>query len=590
MKHRLRQIGHLSLLALSVGAAAERILHLRRTAGAHQEIWGVHELATMGAETAPAGTSVAAPPRRRIPRSRPCLHGLDTLPRPGGHAMAALPKCPCSPLALGEVAPCGRNRSRVRNMMARSGAVHRPPDLNLDLDEDQQRTGSSGSGQLCSVRTASSSSPTHAAAADSPPSPRFPQTPQPAASTAVRRSVVDVLRERGLVEATTSEALGSSPSAGGQQQQLKAYCGFDPTAESLHLGNLLGLVALSWFRRCGHTAVALVGGATGRVGDPSGKSAERPELDLAAVAANSDAIKSLIAQILGRAPEPSHYSKSGKNAILDENEHALANSCQGLSENVGGKMGSFVILDNYDWWKDITLLDFLKEMGKFARVGTMIAKESVKKRLNSEDGMSYTEFTYQLLQGYDFLYMFKNMGVNVQIGGSDQWGNITAGTDSIRKILQVEGAHGLTFPLLLKSDGTKFGKTEDGAIWLSSKMLSPYKFYQYFFSVPDVDVIRFMKILTFLSLDEILELEKSMKRPGYVPNTVQRILAEEITRFVHGQEGLEEALKATQALRPGAQTQLDSQTIEGIADDVPSCSLPYDQVLKSLLVDLAAST
>ncbi|KQJ97056.1 tyrosine--tRNA ligase, chloroplastic/mitochondrial [Brachypodium distachyon] len=411
-----------------------------------------------------------------------------------------------------------------------------------------------------------------------------------AASTAVRRSVVDVLRERGLVEATTSEALGSSPSAGGQQQQLKAYCGFDPTAESLHLGNLLGLVALSWFRRCGHTAVALVGGATGRVGDPSGKSAERPELDLAAVAANSDAIKSLIAQILGRAPEPSHYSKSGKNAILDENEHALANSCQGLSENVGGKMGSFVILDNYDWWKDITLLDFLKEVGKFARVGTMVAKESVKKRLNSEDGMSYTEFTYQLLQGYDFLYMFKNMGVNVQIGGSDQWGNITAGTDLIRKILQVEGAHGLTFPLLLKSDGTKFGKTEDGAIWLSSKMLSPYKFYQYFFSVPDVDVIRFMKILTFLSLDEILELEKSMKRPGYVPNTVQRILAEEVTRFVHGQEGLEEALKATQALRPGAQTQLDSQTIEGIADDVPSCSLPYDQVLKSPLVDLAAST
>ena len=253
-------------------------------------------------------------------------------------------------------------------------------------------------------------------------------------------------------------------------------------------------------------------------------------------------------------------------------------------------MGSFVILDNYDWWKDITLLDFLKEVGKFARVGTMMAKESVKKRLNSEEGMSYTEFTYQLLQGYDFLYMFKNMGVNVQIGGSDQWGNITAGTDLIRKILQVEGANGLTFPLLLKSDGTKFGKTEDGAIWLSSKMLSPYKFYQYFYSVPDVDVVRFMKILTFVSLDEIQELEESMKKPGYVPNTVQRRLAEEVTRFVHGEEGLGEALKATEALRPGAQTELDSQTIEGIADDVPSCSLPYDQVLKCPLVDLAAST
>ncbi|KAL5224890.1 hypothetical protein ABZP36_011529 [Zizania latifolia] len=404
-----------------------------------------------------------------------------------------------------------------------------------------------------------------------------------APSTAVRRSVVDVLRERGLVEATTSEALGlSSDSASASPGQLKAYCGFDPTAESLHLGNLLGLVALSWFRRCGHTAVALVGGATGRVGDPSGKSAERPELDLAAVEANSDAIKSLIAQILDRDPEPSYHSQSGKQLSLEQNEQPLANPEE--------KMGSFLILDNYVWWKDITLLDFLKEVGRFARVGTMIAKESVKKRLMSEDGMSYTEFTYQLLQGYDFLYMFKNMGVNVQIGGSDQWGNITAGTELIRKILQVEGAHGLMFPLLLKSDGTKFGKTEDGAIWLSSKMLSPYKFYQYFFSVPDVDVIRFMKILTFLSLDEIQELEESMKKPGYVPNTVQRRLAEEVTRFVHGEEGLEEALKATEALRPGAQTQLDAQTIEGIADDVPSCSLSYDQVFKSPLVDLAVST
>ncbi|KAL6883246.1 hypothetical protein ACP4OV_010660 [Aristida adscensionis] len=408
-----------------------------------------------------------------------------------------------------------------------------------------------------------------------------PTSVSAAAATGAPRGVVDVLRERGLVEATTSEALASA-----RPGELKLYCGFDPTAESLHLGNLLGLVALSWFRRCGHTAVALIGGATGRVGDPSGKSAERPELDVAAVAANSDAIKSLVAQILGRAPEPSRNTQSGKSAALEQNVQSVPNSAADSSE----KLGSFLILDNYDWWKDITLLDFLKEVGRFARVGTMTAKESVKKRLASEDGMSYTEFTYQLLQGYDFLYMFKNMGINVQIGGSDQWGNITAGTELIRKILQVEGAHGLTFPLLLKSDGTKFGKTEEGAIWLSSKMLSPYKFYQYFFAVPDVDVIRFMKILTFLSLDEIQELEESMQKPGYVPNTVQRRLAEEVTRFVHGDEGLVEALKATEALRPGAQTQLDSQTIEGIADDVPSCSLAYDQVLKSPLVDLAVST
>lgn len=224
-------------------------------------------------------------------------------------------------------------------------------------------------------------------------------------------------------------------------------------------------------------------------------------------------------------------------------------------------------------------------------MGTMMSKESVKKRLESEQGMSYTEFTYQLLQGYDFLHLYQNEGVNVQIGGSDQWGNITAGTELIRKILQPDGdvAYGLTFPLLLKSDGTKFGKSEDGAIWLSPFMLSPYRFFQYFFSVPDDDVIRFLKILTFLDMEEIDELEREMKRPGYVPNTAQRRLAEQVTLFVHGEDGLSEALKATEALRPGADTKLDWKTIEGIAGDVPSCSLPYDQVLNLSVLDLSVS-
>lgn len=308
-------------------------------------------------------------------------------------------------------------------------------------------------------------------------------------------------------------------------------------------------------------AVALVGGATGRVGDPSGKSAERPELEADTLETNIASIKTLIKGILGR------------------NEGQILES--GLIRD------SVLILDNYDWWKNVSLLDFLRDVGRFARVGTMMAKESVKKRLNSEDGMSYTEFTYQLLQGYDFLYLFQNMDVNVQIGGSDQWGNITAGTELIRKILQVEGAYGLTFPLLLKSDGTKFGKSEGGAIWLNPSMMSPYKFYQYFFSVPDADVIRFLKILTFLSIEEIDALEEGMKKPGYVPNTVQKRLAEEVTRFVHGEEGLKEALNATEALRPGAETQLDAKTIEGIAKDVPSCTLAYDEVLNSSLVDLA---
>lgn len=355
-----------------------------------------------------------------------------------------------------------------------------------------------------------------------------------------------------MLESITSDNLRSLASS--NEKTLKVYCGFDPTAESLHLGNLLGIIVLSWFLRCGHQAVALIGGATARVGDPSGKSIERPELDIDTLEKNILGISKTFSTIFG-------------------------------SSNV-------VILNNYDWWKDFSFLDFLKQVGRFARIGTMIAKESVKKRLESEQGLSFTEFSYQLLQGYDFLYLFQNKGVNVQIGGSDQWGNITAGTELIRKILQPDSdneAYGLTFPLLLKSDGSKFGKSEDGAIWLSPSMLSPYKFYQYFFSVPDADVIRFLRILTFLGLEEIDELEKDMKRPGYVPNTAQQRLAEEVTRFVHGEDGLNEAVKATEALRPGAETKLDWKTIEAIAEDVPSCSLAYDQVLNVSLVDLSVS-
>ncbi|CAL9133629.1 unnamed protein product [Musa textilis] len=430
----------------------------------------------------------------------------------------------------------------------------------------------------------------------SQPAPQTLEAPIQGLDSSTRApNVADILQERGLIESITSENLRSACSTP-TANPLKVYCGFDPTAESLHLGNLLGIIVLSWFQRCGHQAVALIGGATGRVGDPSGKSLERPELGVETLDKNSASIKDLISKILGRrggneiaiaASENETFLDIGgdKGGILQKD--AFIDS---ISEGNRSSDESFMILNNYDWWKDITLLEFLREVGRFARVGTMMAKESVKKRLVSEEGMSYTEFTYQLLQGYDFLYLFKNMGVNVQIGGSDQWGNITAGTELIRKILQVEGAYGLTFPLLLKSDGTKFGKSEGGAIWLSASMLSPYKFYQYFFAVPDVDVIRFLKILTFLSMEEIRELEEEMKKPGYVPNTVQRRLAEEVTRFVHGEDGLAEALKATEALRPGTETRLDAETIEGISEDVPSCSLAYDQVLNSSLIDLSVST
>ncbi|KEH32330.1 putative tyrosine--tRNA ligase [Medicago truncatula] len=376
-------------------------------------------------------------------------------------------------------------------------------------------------------------------------------------------NVIGILEQRGLLDSITNESLRTI-SSNTINAPLKVYCGFDPTAQSLHLGNLLALIVLSWFRRSGHNVVALIGGATARVGDPSGKSLERPQLDVQTLERNTAGIENTIRTILGRVQN---------------------------HPNSGNGNDSVVVLNNYDWWKEFSLLDFLKRVGKYARVGSMMAKESVRKRLESEHGMSYTEFTYQLLQGYDFLYLFQNEGVNVQIGGSDQWGNITAGTELIRKILQVEGGtYGLTFPLLLKSDGTKFGKSEDGAIWLAPSMLSPYKFYQYFFSVPDADVVRFLKILTFLDIYEIVKLEEEMKRPGYMPNTAQRRLAEEVTRFVHGEDGLSEALRATEALRPGSETKLDWKTIEGIAEDVPSCSLAYDEVLNQSLVDLSVSS
>ncbi|KAL6994549.1 tyrosine--tRNA ligase [Sarracenia purpurea var. burkii] len=374
---------------------------------------------------------------------------------------------------------------------------------------------------------------------------------EPDCSPSRRPNVVEILEQRGLLESLTSDSLRSACSDP-NLPPLRVYCGFDPTAESLHLGNLLGIIVLSWFLRCGHKAVTLVGGATGRVGELSGKSLERPELDPQTLERNTAAIAETISRILGQ-------NAINPSAVLD---------------------GSFVVLDNYDWWKDFKLLDFLKEVGRFARVGAMMSKESVKRRMESEQGMSYTEFSYQLLQGYDFLYLFKKEGVNVQIGGNDQ-------------ILQVDGAYGLTFPLLLKSDGTKFGKSEEGALWLSPSMLPPYKFYQHFFSVPDADVARILKKLTFLSMEEIGELERKMQRPAeYVPNTAQRRLAEEVTRFVHGEEGLEEAVKATEALRPGAETRLNRETIERIAagDDVPSCSLPYNQVLSLSIIDLSVST
>jgi tyrosyl-tRNA synthetase len=361
-------------------------------------------------------------------------------------------------------------------------------------------------------------------------------------------NVIDVLQERGFIDALSSEELRAAAN-----KPMKVYCGFDPTSDSLHLGSMVAMMGLAWFQRFGHTPVAIVGGATGMIGDPSGKSSERQLLDENTLQVNLLGIKKNLEAFLDFSDQPNKP----------------------------------VILNNYDWFKEFSFIDFLRDIGKFFRVGPMLAKDSVKARLNSEEGMSFTEFSYQLLQGYDFLYLFEQKGVSVQLGGSDQWGNITAGIDLIRKV-KGESAFGVTFPLLVRSDGQKFGKSEKGAIWLSPDKLSPYEFYQYLIRVSDADVINLMRLLTFMDMSEIRQYEKLMKSPEYIPNIAQKRLAEEVTRIVHGDEGVQTAIKVTNAAAPGAATKLDASTLESIAGDMPSHKLPLNEVVNMKLIDLMA--
>lgn len=359
-------------------------------------------------------------------------------------------------------------------------------------------------------------------------------------------NIIETLQERGFIEALTSEELKKLT-----QQPIRIYCGFDPTADSLHLGNLVAIMGLAWFQKFGHTPVAVMGGATGMIGDPSGKSAERQLLDEATIQTNLIGIKKNL------------------EAILDFN-HPTAKP---------------IILNNYDWFKNYSFIQFLRDVGKLFRVGPMLAKDSVKTRLNSEEGMSFTEFSYQLLQGYDFLYLHQKYQVVAQLGGSDQWGNITAGTDLIRK---VEGtpAYGITLPLLTRSDGQKFGKSEKGAIWLSPEKLSSYEFYQYLIRIADEDVIKLMRMLTFMDMKEIHYYEAIMKTDSYVPRTAQKRLAEEVTRLVHGESGLSTAIKVTEAAAPGAKTLLDATSLESIASDMPNSTLSIHKVVNHKIIDL----
>lgn len=360
------------------------------------------------------------------------------------------------------------------------------------------------------------------------------------------KNVIDILEERGLIEASTSNEMRSIT-----QKPLKVYCGFDPTADSLHLGNMVALMGLAWFQMAGHTPVAIVGGATGLVGDPSGKSVERPLLDQISLQKNLDGIRRNVESFL----------------------------------RFGSEANKPLILNNYDWFRQFDVIGFLRDVGRYFRLGPMLAKDSVKARLNSPEGMSFTEFSYQLLQGYDFLHLYREHGVTVQLGGSDQWGNIIAGTDLIRKATGA-AAHGVTFPLLTRSDGQKFGKSEQGAIWLSAEKLSPYEFYQYLVRVADADVIKLMRMLTFMDMAEIAAIEASMVQSNYAPNSAQKRLAAEVTRIVHGDEQLAVALKVTEAAAPGASTELNAETLEAIAADMPSKVLLKEQVVGVKLVDL----
>ena len=294
-----------------------------------------------------------------------------------------------------------------------------------------------------------------------------------------------------------------------------AYVGIDPTADSLHIGHLVGVMMLRHLQLAGHRPIALIGGATGMIGDPSGKSAERNLLDETTLRFNQEAIKEQLSRFLD-------FDREGDNAAL--------------------------LVNNYDWMKDITFLEFIRDVGKHITVNYMMAKDSVRKRLSEEskEGMSFTEFTYQLVQGYDFLHLYRKYGCTLQMGGSDQWGNITTGTELIRRIDGGKG-YALTCPLITKADGTKFGKTESGNVWLDAHKTSPYKFYQYWLNTSDTDAEKYIKIFTFLSREEI-EALVSAHREAPHKRQLQRRLAEQLTTMVHSAQDLESAEKASEIL------------------------------------------
>lgn len=333
------------------------------------------------------------------------------------------------------------------------------------------------------------------------------------------------------------------------EQMRVAYVGIDPTADSLHIGHLVGVMLLKHFQISGHKPLALVGGATGMIGDPSGKSNERNLLDEATLRHNQEAIKGQLARFLD-------FTSDAANAAE--------------------------LVNNYDWMKNFSFLDFIRDIGKHITVNYMMSKDSVKKRLSSEaaEGMSFTEFTYQLVQGYDFLHLYKSKNCTLQMGGSDQWGNITTGTELVRRIASGK-AYALTCPLITKADGTKFGKSEGGNIWLDATRTSPYKFYQYWLNTSDIDAEKYIKIFTFLSKEEIEILTEKHREAPHL-RLLQKRLAEEITVMVHSTEDLENAIKASNILFGNSTSddlkQLDEATFLDVFDGVPQAEISRNEI------------
>ena len=359
---------------------------------------------------------------------------------------------------------------------------------------------------------------------------------------------VEELRWRGMIQDIMP---------GAEEQLMKemtaGYVGIDPTADSLHIGHLVGVMMLKHLQRAGHKPIALIGGATGMIGDPSGKSQERNLLD---------------------------------EAKLRENQEALKNQLARFLDFDSDQLNAAILVNNYDWMKEYNFLSFIRDIGKHITVNYMMAKDSVKKRLNGEsnEGMSFTEFSYQLLQGYDFLYLYRNHGCRLQMGGSDQWGNITTGTELIRRKDGGE-AFAITCPLITKADGGKFGKTESGNIWLDRRYTSPYKFYQFWLNVSDADAEKYIKIFTALPKDEIEKLVAEQQAAPHL-RPLQKKLAEEVTVMVHSREDFENAVNASEILfgrsTSDALKKLDEETFLQVFEGVPQFSVSMDEIKKGV--------